>query len=136
MERKLILNRIQCLNCKDVIISHHRHDYVTCTCGNVSLDGGLSYRRLICNDDGCYTDLAVYSDAPFKEIRKYYHRGGHGKDGKQPLKWVPLNEMNDEWLRACIVYNNNNGNKNCFANTLYAKELKYRKANKITIVEE
>ncbi len=36
-------NRIKCLNCKDIIESVNRHDYVTCKCGKVSVDGGSDY---------------------------------------------------------------------------------------------
>ncbi len=39
------VNAARCLRCKDVIVSRHRHDFVTCSCGNVSVDGGKDYRR-------------------------------------------------------------------------------------------
>ena len=39
-------NRIQCLLCKDIIESKHRHDFVTCSCGNVSVDGGQDYCKI------------------------------------------------------------------------------------------
>lgn len=38
---------LKCLNCKDVIKSKHRHDFVTCSCGKVSVDGGNEYLRII-----------------------------------------------------------------------------------------
>lgn len=31
---------IKCNMCGDVIVSKHRHDFVTCSCQAVSLDGG------------------------------------------------------------------------------------------------
>jgi len=34
------INQIKCLKCKDVIRSQNRHDYRTCECGAVSVDGG------------------------------------------------------------------------------------------------
>jgi ribosomal protein S27AE len=42
---KITLNQIRCLNCGSVIISTHRHDFVTCKCGTVSVDGGTDYLR-------------------------------------------------------------------------------------------
>ena len=33
-------NRAKCKLCKDVIESFHRHDYVSCSCGEISIDGG------------------------------------------------------------------------------------------------
>lgn len=38
-------NKAKCLKCDDVIISMHRHDYNTCSCGNLSVDGGLDYLK-------------------------------------------------------------------------------------------
>ena len=31
--------------CEEEIESVHRHDFVTCKCGNVSVDGGKDYLR-------------------------------------------------------------------------------------------
>ena len=36
-------NRAQCKLCKDIIESKHRHDFVTCKCGKLSVDGGYDY---------------------------------------------------------------------------------------------
>lgn len=33
-------NRIQCLSCNSVIESKYGHDFVTCKCGDCSVDGG------------------------------------------------------------------------------------------------
>lgn len=38
-------NRIQCLNCKQIIESLHRHDYKQCKCGKVAVDGGSDYMK-------------------------------------------------------------------------------------------
>jgi len=52
-------NAIQCNHCKDVIISRHCHDFVTCSCGRVSVDGGLDYLRRA-GDHGDWTELSEY----------------------------------------------------------------------------
>jgi hypothetical protein len=38
-------NRIRCRKCGDIIESKTRHDYVTCKCGAVAVDGGSSYLK-------------------------------------------------------------------------------------------
>lgn len=40
-------NRIQCLNCKQIIESLHRHDYKQCKCGKVAVDGGSDYMKRV-----------------------------------------------------------------------------------------
>lgn len=44
---KLLLNAIQCKSCDEIIVSHSRHDFRTCRCGKVSVDGGLEYTRRV-----------------------------------------------------------------------------------------
>lgn len=44
---QIIQNEIKCLKCGDIIFSDSRHAFVTCSCGNVSVDGGLSYLRRV-----------------------------------------------------------------------------------------
>ena len=43
----IIQNAVNCLSCGDFIVSKHRHDFVTCTCGAVSVDGGQEYLRRV-----------------------------------------------------------------------------------------
>ena len=38
-------NKAQCRECSDIIESTHRHDFVTCACGKISVDGGTAYLR-------------------------------------------------------------------------------------------
>jgi len=38
-------NRAKCKLCKDVIESTHGHDYVTCNCGEISVDGGNNFYK-------------------------------------------------------------------------------------------
>ena len=42
---KILKNAIKCNYCGDVIVSKHTHDFVTCKCGKVSVDGGNEYLR-------------------------------------------------------------------------------------------
>lgn len=49
---KIIRNAIQCQECFEVIVSTHRHDFQTCKCGAISIDGGLDYKRRV-HKTGC-----------------------------------------------------------------------------------
>lgn len=125
--RQIVVNRIITPDGTE-LFSRHRHDYVSYTDKNgqhYSVDGGTDYlRRGFDKED--YTEASLYLDDDFEEIRKYYCRGGRGKDGKQPLKWTPLCEMSTEWLESCIQYNIEMG---VTENILYQKELDYRTEN-------
>lgn len=43
----IVQNAVSCNSCGDMIISKHRHDFVTCTCGAISVDGGQAYLRRV-----------------------------------------------------------------------------------------
>jgi hypothetical protein len=43
----IVQNAVTCLGCGDFIFSKHRHDFVTCTCGAISVDGGQDYLRRV-----------------------------------------------------------------------------------------
>jgi len=53
----IIQNAAVCLSCGDKIVSKHRHDFVTCTCGAVSVDGGQEYLRRV-GDFGNAMDIS------------------------------------------------------------------------------
>jgi Zn finger protein HypA/HybF involved in hydrogenase expression len=59
---KIIKNAVRCLTCGDTIESKHRHDFVTCSCGRISVDGGHDYlkRSFV---PGCeYEDVGEYEE--------------------------------------------------------------------------
>jgi hypothetical protein len=61
--RKIRKNAIQCVHCGDVIESRHRHDFVTCSCGCCSVDGGTDYlRRGFVNSRDDFIDLSEFDD--------------------------------------------------------------------------
>ena len=41
----IIANKAKCKKCGDIIESVSVHDFVTCSCGAISVDGGKSYLR-------------------------------------------------------------------------------------------
>ena len=58
----ILYNAVKCGICGEVIFSRHRHDFVTCQCENVSVDGGLSYLRRSFKS-GIWTDMSIELDA-------------------------------------------------------------------------
>ena len=47
--KKILVNKIQCKKCKDIIESKHVHDFKWCTCKSIAVDGGLEYLRRVGN---------------------------------------------------------------------------------------
>ena len=41
----IIRNRAQCNKCHEIIESKHVHDFVSCKCGAISVDGGRDYLK-------------------------------------------------------------------------------------------
>lgn len=56
-------NAARCKICGDIIESRYRHNYVTCSCGNLAVDGGHDYiRRIFRNGENSYEDLSEGTD--------------------------------------------------------------------------
>ena len=62
--KKIIVNKIKCNKCGDIIESTHRHDFKICKCGAVAIDGGHDYLRR-CGDLDSYEDLSVAEEIEF-----------------------------------------------------------------------
>lgn len=43
----IVQNAVFCNKCNDFIFSKHRHDFVSCSCGAISVDGGQEYLRRV-----------------------------------------------------------------------------------------
>ena len=48
----ILRNAAQCARCGTVIESRHRHDFVSCPCGAIFVDGGRDYIRHGWQEDG------------------------------------------------------------------------------------
>ena len=46
----VVRNMAQCRQCADVIESKHGHDFKTCKCGEISVDGGKNYIKRSAKD--------------------------------------------------------------------------------------
>jgi len=66
----IYINAATCKLCGDRIRSKNRHDYVTCKCGNVSVDGGSWYtKRGFKKSIDSFTNEIVYFADVEKELK-------------------------------------------------------------------
>jgi tRNA(Ile2) C34 agmatinyltransferase TiaS len=59
---KLKKNQATCNKCGDTIESKSRHDFVTCKCGELSVDGGLDYTRRVFVDRSAWTEQSEWNN--------------------------------------------------------------------------
>lgn len=104
--RSLIYNAIRTPD-GTVLVSQHRHDYRTYTDANgheYMVDGGLDYLRR-----GWTTGAP-----PAEEISEYFDEndtsrarevctwGTYGKNGDEPYRRIPVSEMSNNHIEACL----------------------------------
>lgn len=65
----VLVNKCQCRKCEDIIESKHRHDFVSCKCGAIFTDGGLSYIRRGAKD---FTDIIDMSESYEEEYESSF----------------------------------------------------------------
>jgi hypothetical protein len=132
---QIILNRVQCKNCKEVLISYHRHDYKTCDCENETMvDGGTVYQRYGGKDLNLVdTSSTIYLSEDHMMNRSAAHWGNRGKDGKSPLSYKSVEEMSNDHLENIIK--NMGGKIEPWFEKIILQELHYRRGNKIVITD-
>jgi len=105
-----------------ILISRHRHDYVSHEDaeGNLYyLDGGNEYIRT----SGNLKNECVYTDSPFEVIREYFTWGSYGVDGMQPKKITKLKDLGEDHIKAILRTQNNLPE---YMKELFRNELEYR----------
>ena len=60
---RILHNKARCKLCDDVIESTYRWDFVTCSCGALSVDGGHDYLRR-CGNLDAIEELSESTDEP------------------------------------------------------------------------
>jgi len=108
MNRRLLANVIRTPD-GTILQSFHTHDYKTYTDKNgfeYMVDGGISYLRRNVVEQAPAEDLSVYYGDSHEIVRERMHWGTRGKDGKLPLKWVPLKELKDDHIQAILETQN------------------------------
>jgi hypothetical protein len=58
MAAKIILNMARCNSCQNIVISASVHDFRTCKCGAISVDGGREYLKR-CGNISNIVELSV-----------------------------------------------------------------------------
>lgn len=88
-----------------VLQSYHRHDYKTHIDKNgeeYMIDGGTDYVRTSINKEPALY-ITVEDTHPHTLKRKWFAWGTYGKDGKQPLTWKHLEDMDTDHIEAIMA---------------------------------
>ena len=133
MEKQIILNRVQCKNCGEVLTSYHRHDYKTCGCENETMiDGGNDYQRYGGKDLNLVdTNSTIYLSEDHELNRSAAHWGNRGKDGLQPLSYKSIADMSNTHINN--IMRDMKGRIAPYMEAIIENEILHRFINKITI---
>jgi hypothetical protein len=126
---EIICNQARCSKCNTLVISHSTHDFKSCTCKNLSVDGGRAYLKRSWSRMWDYEEESIYSDAPFEIIRQHLYNASRGIDGKQPLTYIKLCDIDDQYLDNIIAYQEENNYTNSIDYKLQLLERAYRNDN-------
>ena len=63
----ILENAARCKKCGEYVRSNHQHDFVSCACGSVHVDGGSWYARRLGNPDDYEDIIVMYDDAKVGE---------------------------------------------------------------------
>ena len=133
MEIQIILNRVQCKNCGEVLTSYNRHDYKTCGCENETMvDGGTDYQRYGGKDLSLVdSSSTIYLSDDHMINRSAAHWGNRGKDGKSSLSYKSIADMSNDHVSNVI--RDMAGRIAMWMEEIMINELSYRINNNITI---
>ena len=81
MKTKIKRNAAQCRSCGTVLESKYTHDFQTCMCGKISVDGGKSYIRRA-GDPEAMIDLCEYEEEKIEGTAENWESGKLGRDEK------------------------------------------------------
>ena len=122
-ESKILLNRIKTPD-GTILTSYNRHNYVeykdTITKEVLMVDGGTDYLR---RNMGTYEELSVYDDGTHLTRRSAVHWGTRGKDGRQPLVYKPIKDLDSDHIEAILKTQHQISD---FYREILKDELKYR----------
>ena len=133
MEIQIILNRVQCKNCGEVLTSYNRHDYKTCGCENETMvDGGTDYQRYGGKDLSLVdSSSTIYLSDDHMMNRSAAHWGGRGKDGREALSYKSVADMSNEHILNILL--DMRGRIAPWIQRIMDEELEYRFTNNILI---
>lgn len=125
----LLRNSIKCNHCNDEIESKYRHDFVTCKCGKVSVDGGKDYGRTMFTKVSDYTNTSIVDDGSHELRRQYLTWGNnYDKDMNKLSETIynPIMDMSKEHIEA--ILEGGWCKNNPFYEELFKEELKFRQS--------
>lgn len=113
--------------------SYHRHDYKTHvdqTNGkHYMVDGGNAYLRRNLNEDS--VDLTkYYEECSFEECREIMCWGSRGKNGDQPMTFIPIYKMSNDHIENVLA---NVASIAPHYKEMFEAELGYRNTHNIVI---
>ena len=123
----ILRNSIKCNHCNDEIESKHRHDFVTCKCGKISIDGGKDYKKTIFTKLSDFTDTSIDDDGSHELRRKYLTWGNNYDKDMNRLPetvWNPIMDMTSDHIQA--ILDGGWAKNNSFYEELFKEELKFR----------
>ena len=120
---RILLNRIKTPD-GTILTSYNRHNYVeykdSITKEVLMVDGGTDYLR---RNIGTYEELSVYDDGSHLTRRSAVHWGTRGKDGRQPLVYKPIKDLDSDHIEAILKTQHQISD---FYREIFKEELKYR----------
>lgn len=129
---KIVLkNSVICNKCSQEIESKHRHDFVSCKCGNVAIDGGHDYKKVMGSD---YTDNSIYDDGTHELRREHLTWGKNYDENMHRLpetQWIPIKYMTSEHINAILL--GGFAPEGSMMRPIFVKELEYRDGKKSNI---
>jgi len=125
-DKQILLNSIQCKHCKEIIVSRHVHDYVRCSCGQVSVDGGTHYLRRGFIELTDYKELSKFDDGKHKTRRSSLTWGVNYDKNMKKLKkteWRFIKNLDTEHIEAILKTQTHIGP---FYTEVFKRELLFR----------
>lgn len=59
MSKVILCNQVKCLICEDTPYSASVHDFKSCNCGNVYVDGGMNYLRRLSENASLFEEISI-----------------------------------------------------------------------------
>lgn len=81
ISKKLLINKVRCKKCDDVIESRHTHHFVTCQCGAISVDGGTEYQHVSWGGDVSFKERRDISMEDYIDFSLSIYEGSDEVNG-------------------------------------------------------
>lgn len=98
-KRMLIKGRAYCNNCKTLVTSESITEHNKCYCGGVTIIGGKEFVNIKSANSSGYSDMSVYSDSLFTEVRSVMT---FKTRSKKPVIDILLKDLDKETLYKLI----------------------------------